>query len=256
LKSVDGDLNICYEQETTVLDNNFQNYAIAMKGDCDPADGPLAVFSTMENNSNIKLADAMRQQDVPYEVFAPTFTSYLPSFIRESTEGAFLAIPQLPFERCATGSDGRPQPPCSHPELNRYVTALHRYVPGFRAPGSFGAPGWGQAALFIQAAASCGANLTRVCLLNHLETTGRFAANGFLAPARPGDHRIYTADLLMQVRNGRFVEVRPNDHSGHPEAPDIWDDSVLYNWWDYYCAHKDQFTDESRPNIDEFVTSC
>ncbi len=256
LKSVNGDLSICYEQETTVLDNNFQNYAIAMKGDCPPSDGPLAVFSTMENSSNIKLADAMRQQDVQYEAFMPTFTSYLPAFIRPSTENAYLAIPQLPFERCAQGSDGRPQPPCSHPELNSYVTALHRYVPGFRAPGSFGAPGWGQAALFVEAVRDCGANLTRVCILNFLETTGRFSANGFLAPAKPGDHRIYTADLVMQVRNGRFTELRPNDHSGHPEAPDIWDDSRLYNWWDYYCAHRDQFTDESRPAIDEFVTSC
>ena len=214
-----GGLTICYEQETAVLDNNFQNYAIAMKGDCDPADGPLAVYSTMENNSNIKLADAMQQQDVPYEIFVPTFSSYLPSFLRDSTEGAFLAIPQLPFERCQADSSGRPAPPCSHPELQRYVDALHRYVPGFRAPGSFGGPGWGMAGLFVEVVARVRREAHPRMRPEQLETRGPYAANGFLSPVKPGDHVIYAADLVMQVRNGKFVEVRPNDHSGPPEAP-------------------------------------
>lgn len=254
LKVNDGNMIICYEQETAVLDNNFQNYAIAMKGDCDPNDGPLAVYSTMENNSNIKLADAMQQQDVQYEIFVPTFTSYLPSFIRDSTEGAYLAIPQIPFERCQLGSDGRPSAPCSQPELQRYVSALQRYTPGYKAPGSFGGPGWGMAALFVTAARACGKELTRDCVLNELETMAPFSANGFLSPTKPGDHLIYAADLVMQVRGGKFVEVRPNDHSGPKEAPDIWDNSTLFDWWDYFCGHKDEFP--SRDNIDGFVTSC
>jgi substrate-binding family protein len=253
-------LKICYEQETAVLDNNWQNYAISMKGACDP-DDPLAVYSTMENNNNIKLAGAMRQQDVQYEIFVPTFTSYLSSFLKDSngnprpeTEGAYIAVPQIPFERCQIGSDGRPHPPCSQPELERFVTALNRYVPGFKAPGSFGGPGWGMASLFLETVKQCGAGLTRACVLNQLETMGPFSTNGFLSPTRPGDHRIYTADLILQVHNGRFVEIPPGDSTGPPGAEDFWDDSQLINWWDYFCAHKDEFP--SRDEIDGFVTTC
>jgi branched-chain amino acid transport system substrate-binding protein len=257
-----GRVRICFEQETNVFDNNFSSYAQALAGKCKPEDGPLAVYSTMENLNNVKLAGAMREQNVQYKVFAPTFTSYLPSFVRDEqgrrrpeTEGAYIAMPQIPFERCS-GFDSklRPVPPCSHPELDRYVRALRRFVPGFKVPGSFGAPGWGQAALFVEAARSCGANLTRACVIRYLNSRGPFSVNGFLSPTRPGDHVIYSSDLIVQVRNGRFVELRPNDKSGPPEAPDFWDKSELFNWWDFFCQNKNLFP--SRDEIDRFVTTC
>ena len=257
-----GQIKICFEQEANVFDNQFTNYVNAMAGKCPASGGPLGVYTTMENFNNVKLADAMYAQGVDPAVFAPTFTSYLPSFVRDergvarkSTEGAYVAMPQIPFERCASfDSRGRPVPPCSHPELDRYVSALRRFVPGFKVPGSFGAPGWGQAALFVQAVASCGANLTRSCVLKYLDTTGPFSNNGFLSPTKPGDHLIYSTDLLVQVRNGKFVEVKPNDKSGPASAPDFWDQSVLFDWWDYFCANPDEFPSENE--IRGFVTSC
>jgi hypothetical protein len=220
------------------------------------------VYTTMENSNNVKLADGMRRQGVGQKFFAPTFTSYLPAFLRDergspraSTEGSFIAVPQIPFERCASfDSRGRPVPPCSHPELDKYVRALHRFVAGFAVPGSFGAPGWGQAALFVEGVRACGANLTRACVLKHIDSLSAFSVNGFLSPTRPSQHVIYSSDLLLQVRNGRFVEVRPTDKSGPAAAPDFWDKSELFNWWDYFCANQDKF-----PSADEirgFVTSC
>ncbi|MEX2554815.1 MAG: ABC transporter substrate-binding protein [Actinomycetota bacterium] len=257
-----GQVTICFEQEANVFDNNFNSYANRMSGQCPPSKGPLAVYTTMENFNNIKLADAMLSQNVEHDVYAPTFTSYLPSFLRDetgkprkSTEGAYMAMPQIPFERCAGfDSKGRPVPPCSHPELDRYVSALRRFVPGFKVPGSFGAPGWGQAALFVQAVSACGANLTRKCVLKNVDSLPSFSANGFLSPTRPSEHVIYSSDLLVQVRNGKFVELRPNDKSGPAGAPDFWDKSHLFNWWEYFCANQLKF-----PNADEirdFVTTC
>lgn len=246
-------VEVCYERETSVLDSNFDSYAIGIKQNCPPANGPLAVYTTMENNSNIKLAQAMKGQDVKYAYFSPTFTSYLPSFVRDAsgrprseTEGAYIAVPQIPFERCAFDSKSRPVPPCSHPELNRYATALNRYVPNFKAPGSWGGPGWGEAALFVTAAKMCGAQLTRTCLFQKLDAIKNFSANGFLAPTTPSEHVIYTADLILQVRNGRFVEIRPTDKSGPREAPDFWDVSNLYDWIKYFCSHYREF-----PNYEE-----
>jgi branched-chain amino acid transport system substrate-binding protein len=261
-KNASGQVKICFEQESNVFDNNFDNYASRMKGQCPASDGPLAVYTTMENANNVKLADAMLRQNVNPKVYAPTFTSYLPSFVkdergnpRRSTEGAYMAMPQIPFERCSgLDSRNRPQPPCSHPELDRYVRALRRFVPNFKVPGSFGAPGWGQAGLFVQAVASCGANLTRTCIFKELDTMGPYSANGFLSPTRPGDHVIYSSDLVVQVRNGKFVELFPNNKGGPKEAPDFWDKSVLFNWWDYFCQNKAKFP--SRNDIDGFVTSC
>ncbi len=261
-KNASGQIKICFEQESNVFDNNFDNYASRMKGQCPASNGPLAVYTTMENANNTKLADAMLRQNVNPKVFAPTFTSYLPSFVRDergnprrSTEGAYMAMPQIPFERCASfDSRNRPVPPCGHPELDRYVRALRRFVPNFRVPGSFGAPGWGQAALFVQTVAACGANLTRTCIFKELDTMGPFSANGFLSPTKPGDHVIYSADLLVQVRNGKFVELFPNRKTGPKEAPDFWDASVLFNWWDYFCQNHAKFP--SAQDIDAFVTSC
>jgi branched-chain amino acid transport system substrate-binding protein len=260
-------IKVCYERETSVLDTNFDSYAIAISQHCPVSGGPLAVYTTMENNSNIKLAQSMKGQDVKYAYFSPTFTSYLPSFVRDDTghartetEGAYIAVPQIPFERCSgPDSKGRPVPPCSHPELSRYVTALARYVPNFKAPGSWGGPGWGEAALFVEAAKLCGAQLTRTCVLQKLNTIKNFSANGFVSPTTPSDHLIYSSDLILQVRNGRFVEIRPTDKSGPSEAPDFWDVSKLYNWWDYFCEgnkkHKQYFGD-SRDDIDAYVTKC
>jgi hypothetical protein len=254
-------VRICYERETSVLDNNFDNYAISLKSNCPASGGPLAVYSVMENNSNIKLADAMKAQGVEFRYFSPTFTSYLPSYVRDDagrprsgTEGSYIAIPQIPFERCGFDSRNRPIPPCSHPELNRYVTALKRYVPNYKAPGSWGGPGWGQAALFVEAVKQCGAELTRACVLQKVRASERFSANGFLAPTTPRERLIYTADLILQVRNGRFVEIRPNDKSGPREAPDFWDTSKIYNWWAYFCDNQRYFP--SADEIRAYVETC
>ncbi|MGH2792787.1 MAG: ABC transporter substrate-binding protein, partial [Actinomycetota bacterium] len=57
-KNTSGQVKICFEQESNVFDNNFDNYASRMKGTCPASGGPLAVYTTMENSNNIKLADA------------------------------------------------------------------------------------------------------------------------------------------------------------------------------------------------------
>ena len=258
LKNSGNAVKICYLRETSVLDNNFENYAASITQACPASNGALAIYSTMENNSNIKLARAIRSQGVKYAYFSPTFTSYLQEYVRDEggnarseTDGSFIAVPQIPFERCGFDSKRRPTPPCSHPELNRYVTALTRYVPGYRAPGSWGGPGWGQAALFVQAAKACGAELTRACVISEIKKINRFSANGFLSPATPRDKVIYTADLILQVKNGKFVEIKPNATSGPKEAPDFWDTSKLYNWWSYFCGNQRYYPNAS--DIRSFV---
>lgn len=250
-KATNNQIEICHEQPTGVLDNNFTNYVVSMIGNCDP-DIPTGVYSTMENNSNIKLADAMEQQGFEPAVFAPTFSSYLRSFARKdngqprsSTAGAFIAMPQIPFERCGQDSRGRPVPPCSHEELDDYISTLRRFKPTYRAPGSFGAPGWGMASLFVEAVKGCGSGLSRSCLFKQLDSMGPFSANSFLSPTRPRDHVIYGADLVVEVRNGNFVELRPNDASGPKEAPAFWDQSTLFNWQRYVCDNQGEF-----PNAD------
>lgn len=246
IKTSGGKIRICHEQPTGVLDNNFVNYVVRMQGKCDPANGPIAVYSTMENKSNIKLARDMRGQEFKPKLFAPTFASYQPSFINDAqgaTEGAYIAMPQIPFERLSLP---RSQWSKGTFELERYVTTLRKYYKRPAPFGSFGAPGWAMAALFVEVAKRCGAQLTRACVFKELNTMEPFSANGFVTPTRPSDHRIYTADLIVQVRNGRFTEIKPPQTSGPPGGPDFWDRSKIMNWWDYYCANKSKF-----PNTEE-----
>lgn len=250
-RATNGRIEICHEQATSVFDSGFGNYVANMQSRCAPNPGDeqkLAIYSTMENNNNIKLAEAMELQDFKPRVFAPTFTSYQPNFARPAnspgaTEGFYLAMPQIPFERSG-----------GHPEMNRYLEALKRWHPRHYAPGSFGAGGWGMAGLFVTAVAACGAKLTRACVLRELETMGPFSANGFLTAVRPSTHQIYTCDLLVQVRSGRFTEIpRPSGLRGPPESPDFWDCSELFNWQRYFCDHPTQFPDPNgkKKRVDE-----
>jgi hypothetical protein len=234
----DPTIKICHEQPAGVLDTNYDNYVLAMKGDCQPQDGPVAVYSTMENNANIKLAIAMKGQDFEPAVFSPTFTSYLQSFIKEAqgaTEGAYIAMPQIPFERLQQPASA--WTPGTY-ELKRYMDTLSTYNPRHLEPGSFGAPGWGNAALFFQTAAACGDRLTRDCLYSKLDATPAFSVNGFLSPTVPSAHQIYSADLIVQVRNGKFVEIDEQNKSGPAGAPDFWDRSTLFDWQRFYCNNK------------------
>jgi branched-chain amino acid transport system substrate-binding protein len=229
-------IKVCHEQPAGVVDTNYTSYVISMKGHCDPADGNIAVYTTMENNANINLAKAMKEQGFKYTAYAPTFSSYLPSFISQAngaTEGAYLAMPQIPFERLdRPTSEWTP----GTYELKRYADTLQRFYPRPKPPGSFGGPAWGQAALFVETAKRCGADLTRACLLKQINSVGAFSTGGFTSPTDPKTHKVYTQDLLVQVRGGRFVEVRPQDKSGPPGGPDFWDVSDLFNWWDFFCA--------------------
>jgi ABC-type branched-subunit amino acid transport system substrate-binding protein len=254
-QQTNGQMIICHEQPSGVLDSNYTNYVVAMKGDCDPSKGNIAVYSTMENNSNIKLAKAMRDQGFAPSLFAPTFSSYLPSFITDSggaAEGAYIPMPQVPLERLTDTPQSQWTPGTY--ELQRYMNALNRYHPSHHPPGSFGAPGWGEAGLFATAAAKCGDGLTRTCLFHQLNTMGPYSANGFLVPTVPSTHHIYTADLIVQVQNGKFVEIQPNNKSGPPGGPDFWDKSTLVDWQKYMCAHQSEFPNMSAKKA--LLTEC
>ncbi|TMK77197.1 MAG: hypothetical protein E6G46_12055 [Actinobacteria bacterium] len=96
--------------------------------------------------------------------------------------------------------------------------------------------------------------MTRACLFNQLDTMGPYSANGFIVPTKPSDHHIYTADLIVQVRNGKFVEIQPNNRSGPPGGPDFWDKSVLVDWQKYMCAHQNQFPNMSAKKA--LLTEC
>lgn len=252
--ATNNEIEICHEQPAGVLDTNFSNYVVAMKGNCD-TDIPTAVYSTMENNANINLAKAMVEQQFRPKVYAPTFTSYLPKFIEASNgaaEGAYIAMPQVPVERLTTMPQSRWTPGTY--ELARYVAALQKYHPNHAPTGSFGGPAWSSAALFVDVATYCGAKLTRECVLDRLQTMGPYSNNGFVSPVAPGARHIYTADLIVQVRDGKFVEIKPELRSGPKGAPDFWDRSELIEWQEYYCQNRSEFPNNA--DKDRLIDEC
>jgi hypothetical protein len=221
-----------------------------MAGSCNPANGPIGVYTTMENNANIRLARAMRDQGFQWKVFAPTSTSYDPSFITDAqgaTEGAYVAIPTIPFERYPR-----------HPELKLFVDTVKRYHPNAKLT-AFGSYIWGAAALFTKVASQCGGNLTRACMTPKLQGMGPFSDNGFLAPNEPRAVHLFQCDLVTQVRNGRFVEVaKPAGAKGPPGGEEFWDCGSLLDWFQYYCTHKRRFPSLSDRDsyVKGFVKNC
>ena len=81
-----------------------------------------------------------------------------------------------------------------------------------------------------------------------------YLASQTLIPHSKNTEKKTYSDLITQVRNGKFVEIRADDKSGPKQAPDFWNVSVLFNWWDYYCDNRQYFPDRS--DIDTFVTTC
>lgn len=98
----------------------------------------------------------------------------------------------------------------------------------------------------MEAVKSCGANLTRACVMKFLNTTGPFTPGGFLTPNKPSEHDIYTADLIVQAKGGKFVEVpKPSGAKGPPGGEDFWDTSALMDWFKYYCSHRNRFINQA-----------
>ncbi|HVL89379.1 MAG TPA: ABC transporter substrate-binding protein [Actinomycetota bacterium] len=169
-----------------------------------------AVYSSMEINSNIKLLRSMgryksawRQRLGRDPVVYFQLSAYDPKLLAEAAAqalGSYLWIPHVPFTE--------PQ----HSVMGDYLSTLAKFFPTAEAT-SFGAQGWAGAAMFVEAVARAGANLTRESLRAALDSISGYTAGGFVGSLTPRERTIFHCGVVVRVesRSGRtdFYRWRP-----------------------------------------------
>ena len=88
----------------------------------------------------------------------------------------------------------------------QYVDILQRYVPGAK-PKALGVSGWSAFLLFATAAARCGSQLTRACVLQRAAGAGMWTGGGLHAPNVPANQLTAYGEcsLTIQATSTGFV---------------------------------------------------
>jgi ABC-type branched-subunit amino acid transport system substrate-binding protein len=116
----------------------------------------------------------------------------------KDVEGEYVWVPFLPIEEAKHNR-----------ALARYVDAVGR-----ENANGFGIQAWASALLFKQVVdgivAEDGINaLTRERFLDAISRVSDFDAEGMMGTMHPGDRRVTSCYVLLQVRNGKFRRVHP-----------------------------------------------
>ncbi len=94
----------------------------------------------------------------------------------------------VPFESATPGS-----------ATQQYVEILGRYVPG-APPRALGVTAWSAWSLFATAAAACGSQLTRSCVMRQAKAVGQWTGGGLHAPAVPSNTLDANGDCFVAVQ--------------------------------------------------------
>jgi len=116
----------------------------------------------------------------------------------KDVEGQYVWVPFLPLEEAQHNK-----------ALSLYVNAV-----GAEHANGFGIQAWASAMLFKQVVdgivADHGVNaLTRERFLDAIAQVSDFDADGMMGTMHPGDRRVTSCYVLLQVRNGKFRRVHP-----------------------------------------------
>jgi len=116
----------------------------------------------------------------------------------KDVEGQYVWVPFLPLEEAKHNT-----------ALSLYVNAV-----GAEHANGFGIQAWASAMLFKQVVdgivAEDGVNaLTRERFLDAIAQVSDFDAGGMMGAMHPGDRRVTSCYVLLQVRNGKFRRVHP-----------------------------------------------
>ena len=116
----------------------------------------------------------------------------------KAVEGQYVWVPFLPLEEAKHNK-----------ALSAYINAV-----GIENADGFGIQAWASAMLFQQVVESIiatdGVNgLTRERFLDAMSQVSSFNADGMMGELHPGDRRVSSCYVLLQVRNGKFKRVHP-----------------------------------------------
>ena len=132
-----------------------------------------------------------------YAIFGEQY--YDPLLISEGDgalwDGIYVATYVVPFELAAT-----------NPPTEQYIGLLQRYANGAK-PKALGINAMSSWLLWAQAAKQCGSQLTRTCVMQHVQAVHTWDGGGLHAPSRPGNGNspAEACFVLLQATQHGFV---------------------------------------------------
>jgi len=96
----------------------------------------------------------------------------------------------------------------SNPELNTYLTWLDKVHPGDTA-NIYGITAWESGVLLVQALQAAGGSPNRDALINQINKTTTFDANGLVPPTNPAAKQGATCIVMVGVSGDKFVRIDP-----------------------------------------------
>ena len=100
------------------------------------------------------------------------------------------------------------QDQATNPELATYLTWLDKTHPGDTA-NVYGITAWASGVLFVQALEAAGGSPQRDAVINQVNKTTSFTANGLLPPANPAAKQAATCIVMVGISGQSYVRLDP-----------------------------------------------
>ena len=146
---------------------------------------------------------AANEQDWKPTILIGSSTIFTQEFISGAggapAEGVYSYSNVLPFEEAEAGS-----------ATATYIALLDEYVDGAE-PADLGADSMSAWLLWATAATACGSDLTRECIGDQISDIHEWTAGGLHAPSDPGADRSPSCFVLVQVQDGEWARVQPDE---------------------------------------------
>lgn len=196
-----------YRKKTGALQESYATEAAEMK-----RLGVEWVTMVSPVSETVKLLDDMRTQSFEPEVVDLGQQYYDPELLATSaSEGAIVQLNTVPFEEVDQS-----------PALQTYLEAYEALDASVQ-PTSLGVQAFSAGLLFATALRALGDDITREGLLDELRTITEWDGGGLHFPANPGENLGSACFMYMEVRDGAFERL-------WPEEPTTWDCDESYRF--------------------------
>lgn len=162
--------------------------------------GYVTVWSDL--TAPVKLVKELRAQGVEIPIVDIGSQSYDAAFLEqagEAAEGSYAGVAMWPLEEAD-----------ANPEMQLYFEWLEEVRPGAK-PAALGTYTWSSGLLFATAVQALGSEVTRDGLLGYLRDVHEWDGHGIHAPGDPGGNTGNACFVLLQVRDGAFERVFPDE---------------------------------------------
>jgi branched-chain amino acid transport system substrate-binding protein len=177
---------------------DFDSVAIDFKHD-----GVKYVYDTIDSGGNVRLCDALDDNNVPIEAKVLTTQSWV-----QSIGSQYSSAPKCRDKLWATGNS-RNYEDTQYPQVSEFRKQMSADGDGGAGQLSeWALEGWAGALWFADAANSCGANLTRPCIERYMNRPTPYTGHGLLTPRKFTHEGAEPAHIRDCLNVARWVQSR------------------------------------------------